>query len=94
MKLLINYYHLYEGHWDEKNFRSLINETGFNKKQLNKWFWDRKKKEQDSLKAKKMAYPGLIFQITNINNGKDLTPSFRSITCNKPIFEIVRNCHN
>lgn len=45
MKILIEYYHLYEGHWDEKNFRSLIQKTGFNKKQLNKWFWDRKKKE-------------------------------------------------
>ena len=32
MKDLINYYHLYEGHWDEKNFASLIQKTGFNKK--------------------------------------------------------------
>ena len=86
MKILINNYHLYEGQWDEKNFRCLIKKTGFNKKQLNKWFWDRKKKEQDSIKAKKLAYPGLIFQITNMNDGKDLTPSFRSITTCNPIF--------
>ena len=32
MRELINYYHLYEGHWDEKNFASLIIKTGFNKK--------------------------------------------------------------
>jgi hypothetical protein len=24
VKLLISYYHLYEGHWDEENFRDLI----------------------------------------------------------------------
>jgi hypothetical protein len=46
VKLLISYYHLYEGHWDEDNFRDLILKTGFNKKQLNKWFWDRKEKER------------------------------------------------
>ena len=64
MKELIKYYHLYDGHWDDKNFASLIVKTGFNKKQLNKWFWDRKKKEQDAIKAKQISYPGLLFQIT------------------------------
>jgi hypothetical protein len=46
VKLLISYYHLYEGHWDEDNFKDLLMQTGFNKKQLNKWFWDRKEKER------------------------------------------------
>ncbi len=45
MKLLLSYYHLYAGHWDEKYFADLVLKTGFNKKQLNKWFWDRNKKE-------------------------------------------------
>lgn len=52
MKLLISYYHLYDGAWDEKNFFELVQKTGFTKKQLNKWFWDRKKKENDALAAK------------------------------------------
>ena len=52
MKLLISYYHLYDGTWDEKNFFELLSKTGFTKKQLNKWFWDRKKKETDALAAK------------------------------------------
>lgn len=61
LKLLISYYHLYEGTWDEKNFCELLSQTGFTKKQLNKWFWDRKKKETDALEAKRLSYPGLIF---------------------------------
>lgn len=85
MKVLISYYHLYEGSWDEKNFFELVQQTGFSKKQLNKWFWDRKKKETDALEAKKLSYPGLIFAITNIKTGQDLTPEFKKI-CSKPIF--------
>ena len=90
MKELINYYHLYEGHWDEKNFSSLIQKTGFNKKQLNKWFWDRKKKVRDAQKTKKLSYPGLLFEITNTVTGQDLTPSFKTIICNQPIFLVTR----
>lgn len=90
MKLLISYYHLYEGSWDEKNFFELVQKTGFSKKQLNKWFWDRKKKETDALEAKKLSYPGLIFAITNIKTGQDLTPEFKKI-CSKPIF-LIEKC--
>ena len=32
MKMLISYYHLYEGSWDEKNFCELVQQTGFSKK--------------------------------------------------------------
>lgn len=60
-KLLIQYFELYQGKWNDEVFSDLINITGFNKKQLNKWFWDRKKKVKEALKAKKLAYPGLIF---------------------------------
>lgn len=89
MKILISYYHLYEGSWDEKNFFELVQKTGFSKKQLNKWFWDRKKKETDALEAKKLSYPGLIFAITNVKTGQDLTPEFKKL-CSKPIFIIEK----
>ena len=92
MKTLISYYHLYEGSWDEKNFFELVQQTGFSKKQLNKWFWDRKKKETDALEAKKLSYPGLIFAITNVKTGQDLTPEFKKI-CSKPIF-LIEKCNN
>ena len=77
--LLLSYYHLYKGKWDEDVFGELISKTGFNKKQLNKWFWDRKKKLQDTLQAKKLSYPGLIFEVTNMETGQDLTPSFKKL---------------
>ena len=32
MKILISYYHLYDGSWDEKNFFELVQQTGFSKK--------------------------------------------------------------
>jgi len=89
MKILIRYYYKYEGHWDDKNFHDLIELTGFNKKQLNKWFWDRKKKEEDTQEAKKLSYPGLIFLIHNTKTGDDLTPEFKRLCC-KPIFEITK----
>lgn len=89
LKILISNYYLYEGRWEDENFKYLILQTGLTKKQLNKWFWDRNKKEQDSIRLKKLSYPGLIFQITNIQNGKDLTPNFRKICC-KPIFIIEK----
>ena len=85
MKTLIRYYYLYDGHWNDKNFQELIETTGFSKKQLNKWFWDRKKKERDAVEAKKLSYPGLIFEITNVKTGQDLTPEFKKLCC-KPIF--------
>lgn len=88
MKTLIRYYYLYDGHWNDENFQELIEATGFSKKQLNKWFWDRKKRERDAIEAKKLSYPGLIFSINNIKTGKDLTPEFRTI-CQKPIFKII-----
>lgn len=91
MKVLISYYHLYDGSWDEKNFFELVQQTGFSKKQLNKWFWDRKKKETDALEAKKLSYPGLIFAITNVQTGQDLTPEFKKI-CSKPIF-LIEKCN-
>ena len=90
MELLISYYHLYEGSWDEKNFCELIERTGFSKKQLNKWFWDRKKKENDAIEAKKISYPGLIFAITNVRTGKDLTPSFKKVCSAQPIFLVEK----
>jgi len=49
MKLLLSYFDLYNGKWDDELFRDLITKTGFNKKQLNKWFWDRKKKVNEAL---------------------------------------------
>lgn len=61
VKLLITLYHKYEGHWDEDNFKDLVQKTGYSKKQLNKWFWDRKEKERLDIEAKKLTYPGLIF---------------------------------
>jgi hypothetical protein len=91
MKVLISYYHLYDGTWDEKNFCELIERTGFTKKQLNKWFWDRKKKETDALDAKKLSYPGLIFAITNVKTGKDMTPSFKKVCSTQPIF-LIEKC--
>lgn len=91
MKILISYYHLYDGTWDEKNFCELIERTGFTKKQLNKWFWDRKKKETDALDAKKLSYPGLIFAITNVRTGKDMTPSFKKVCSTQPIF-LIEKC--
>ena len=41
--------------------------------------WDRKKKEEDSIAAKKISYPGLIFTIMDTRNGKDLTPNFKKL---------------
>jgi hypothetical protein len=45
LQILISYYHLYEGHWDDSNFKEVTAKTNLTKKQLNKWFWDRNKKE-------------------------------------------------
>jgi len=39
--LLHSHFHLYKGYWEDKKFSHLVKATGFNKKQLNKWFWDR-----------------------------------------------------
>lgn len=32
VKILIQHYHMYEGHWDEVNFKDLIQKTGYTKK--------------------------------------------------------------
>lgn len=60
---------MYEGHWDENNFKTLIEESGFKKKQLNKWFWDRKKRETEAIKHRRLNYPGLIFTVTQMKTG-------------------------
>jgi succinate dehydrogenase flavin-adding protein (antitoxin of CptAB toxin-antitoxin module) len=88
-KILIQYFDLYSGEWKESIFEELTSITGFNKRQLNKWFWDRKKKVKEAIKAKKLSYPGMIFQITNTRTGKDLTPSFNQI-CGKKIFKVEK----
>ena len=93
MKVLISYYHKYDESWDEQNFREMVERTGFSKKQLIKWFWDRKKKETEALEAKKISYPGLIFAITNTETGRDLTPSFKSMCSTKPIFLVEKCCN-
>ena len=90
INLLMRYYQHYEGKWDPVLFNDLIKATGYSKKQLNKWFWDRKKKERDALQAKRLSYPGLIFEITNARTGKDLTPSFTTITNKLPLFCITK----
>mmetsp|Transcript_24537 Transcript_24537/g.38056 ORF Transcript_24537/g.38056 Transcript_24537/m.38056 type:complete len:103 (-) Transcript_24537:75-383(-) len=90
MKVLLGYYHLYQGKWDDQLFGNLVQRTGFNKKQLNKWFWDRRKKVSEALQAKKQCYPGLIFQVTSMETGKDLTPSFKKLCVNNPIFRIEK----
>jgi hypothetical protein len=50
LKILLNAFVKYNGHWEEEHFRNLVILTGYKKKQLNKWFWDRKKKISDALK--------------------------------------------
>ena len=90
LNLLTKYYESYSGKWDPAIFNDLIEQSGFNKKQLNKWFWDRKKKERDSLQAKKLSYPGLIFSITNTKSGKDLTPTFSAIASRLPLFKTTK----
>ena len=68
----------------------MVKATGFNKQQLNKWFWDRKKKESDSVAAKKISYPGLIFMIMDTRNGRDLTPHFKKLFQKQAIFTIEK----
>lgn len=90
LEVLVQAFQKYNGKWDESNFRHLVRVTGFTKRQLNKWFWDRKKKVRDAQKTKKLSYPGLLFEITNTVTGQDLTPSFKTIICNQPIFLVTR----
>ena len=44
---MMEYYHLYEGHFEKHLFNELSQKIGVSTKKLNKWFWDRKKKETD-----------------------------------------------
>ena len=44
----------------------------------------------DAIQLKKHSYPGLIFEITNMNTGQDLTPSFKKLCVNKPIFKVEK----
>jgi hypothetical protein len=80
----------YDGDFTEQQLRSLTYITGFKRKQLIKWFYDRKKKIQDAVKAKMLSCPNTLFLITNMKTGKNITPSFNSIVCNKPIFQIEK----
>ena len=89
----MKYFNLYKGTWDDERLGELITLTGFSKKQLNKWFWDRTKRMKDCLEEKKMSYPGLIFQITNMETDQDLTPSFKKLCVNKPIFKIEKEVY-
>ena len=61
--ILMKYYHLYEGYWENDLYEQIEYECGyaFTKKQINKYFWDKKKKERKCIEAKKYTYPGLIF---------------------------------
>ena len=86
----MSHFHEYRGVWDDSKFGHLIEKTGFTKQQLNKWFWDRKKKEEDSITAKKISYPGLIFTIMDTRNGKDLTPSFKKLFEKQIIFAVEK----
>lgn len=88
--MLLSYFHEYKGYWEDQKFDHLIQSTGFNKQQLNKWFWDRKKKEEDSIAAKKISYPGLIFTVMDTRNGKDLTPNFKKLFQKQVIFTVER----
>ena len=88
--LLISHLHLYKGSWEDKKFNHLVKATGFKKRQINKWFWDHKKKENDLIAAKKILYPGLIFTIMDTRNGRDLTPNFKKLFHKKAIFTIEK----
>ena len=83
-------YEKYDGNFSEHQLRTLSYITGFKRKQLIKWFYDRKKKIQDAVKAKMLSCPNTIFLITNMKTGKNITPSFNKIVCNKPIFKIEK----
>ena len=74
--ILMEYYHLYQGTSDSKLLNHISKKTGFSKKQLNKWFWDRKQREQQLDEARSLTYPGVIFAITDTRSGKDITPTF------------------
>ncbi len=41
--------------------------------------------------AKKLAYPGLLFAITDMRTGEDLTPSFSLVRNNQPLFSVSEN---
>ena len=45
LRILIRAYENYDGRWSNEAFQRVIAQTGFTKKQINKWFWDRKRKE-------------------------------------------------
>ena len=59
----------YDGNFSEQQLRSLTYITGFKRKQLIKWFYDRKKKIEDAVKAKMLSCPNTIFLITNTKTG-------------------------
>jgi len=53
--------------------------------------WDRRKKVTESLEAKKLSYPGLLFSVTNMETGADLTPSFKNIHTLQPLFSCSKD---
>ena len=61
LQLFIKNFQNYEGYWDDSKFSTLAKSAGLSKKQLNKWLWDRNKRVKDTLKKKKIIYPGCIF---------------------------------
>ena len=94
LDLFIKNFQNYEGYWDDSKFSQLAKRAGLSKKQLNKWLWDRNKRVKDALKKKKIMYPGCIFQITNTESGKDLTPTFGEVLGGQKLFEIHRISRN
>lgn len=83
---LMNHFHKYKGYWDNELFSELLKKTGYSKKQLNKWFWDRRKKVDELEQARRFSYPGVIFKISNKRTGQDLTPTFQQLFRHKPLF--------
>ena len=85
----MEYYHLYKGHFEKEKFLELSKQIGISNKKLNKWFWDRKNKEDD-FKYSKYKYPKILFRIKNAETGKDLTPTFEQMFRKTPLFKITK----
>ena len=82
LKILLDSYYRNGGIIDDDIIGDLMQKTRMSKVQINKWMWDHKKKMEESVKAKKETYPGLLFSITNMETGADLTPSFVTVRTN------------
>ena len=64
--MLRPYVPMYNGFWDEEKFGHLKEITGYTSKNLNKWFWDQNKKEDNLIVNKSENYPEIIFWIYNM----------------------------